>query len=767
MYKRDIYLDIDDNLNNYIKSVELDSNSRVWHFHLTVDYEPLDLTGKSVHFRAEKPDKTNVLNDCKIVDAEKGVVEVKLTRQVNAIPGRVKCLLKIIGDEGFVLKTKTFVVDVSKALSDDAIVSSDEFGALEAALGKVQDIDNRFAQTNAQLDNIALISVDMFGAKGDGVSNDTNAIKNAFLKLNDGYKIKFGKNKTYLIDSPIITNITNSKNISIDFNGSTIKLIKPQTYYGSGLLGFKFDKSLADTVTEIKNGKFDLSVNTPNFSEGVLDTELLGGGGVIHLYGSRLINIDNLYFTDVFFSSAINILYSDTININNCKGDRVGGMASFAEGDRAGDGIYLGKLGVYNDTPDSTGGDDSLNKEVEVTIKNCSFSSWEAIENTFPDNNMNGCRSGRCGVVVGEYSQNLKNKKIKIENCRFNNYQRVFHIEYTSNWDIIIENCDIYNFGDCLFASHDKVWNSIICKNVSFSKDIDVRGMYKHSGYVYFSQMAEEHKTRNLIKFENCRFTNKVKMFFGLTKTDVVVDTSKITVERLDINNSRCVFRNSDILANRGVCDSSIISMYTCNVEMGYLNDDNSNYFFGSSGAGNTNKIYGDLSRFDNCIFKNTNFAFNNNNRVRITNCKYVIDNNFTPKTDLNVSMDGIIYLGFKDILETFENNVVINDRTDTTSINLINWTLSPETLLNKISIKNNKFKGCWISTSTVGDYVLDISNNIFDKDNKNIPNFIKTTGGNIIAKENIFIGLTSNELLTSGLLLNNHRQVDSTLIEI
>lgn len=151
MYKRDIYLDIDDKLNEHIKSVELDSNSRVWHFHLMVDYEPLDLTGKSVHFRAEKPDKTNVLNDCKIVDAEKGVVEVKLTRQVNAIPGHVRCLLKIIGDEGFVLKTKTFVVDVSKTLSDDAVVSSDEFGALEVALGKVQDIDNRFAQTNAQL----------------------------------------------------------------------------------------------------------------------------------------------------------------------------------------------------------------------------------------------------------------------------------------------------------------------------------------------------------------------------------------------------------------------------------------------------------------------------------------------------------------------------------------------------------------------------------------------------------------------------------------
>lgn len=185
MYKRDIYLDIDDELNNYIKSVELDSDSRVWHFHLTVDYEPLDLTGKSVQFRAEKPDKTNVLNDCKIVDAEKGVVEVKLTRQVNAIPGHVKCLLKIIGDEGFVLKTKTFVVDVSKTLSDDAVVSSDEFGALDAALGKVQDIDNRFAQTNAQLSH-AVLNPKIFGAKGDGLTDDLQSFNDmvAYGKAN-------------------------------------------------------------------------------------------------------------------------------------------------------------------------------------------------------------------------------------------------------------------------------------------------------------------------------------------------------------------------------------------------------------------------------------------------------------------------------------------------------------------------------------------------------------------------------------------------------
>lgn len=207
MYKRDIYLDIDDNLNNYIKSVELDSDSRVWHFHLTVDYEPLDLTGKSVQFRAEKPDKTNVLNDCKIVDAENGIVEVELTRQVNAVPGHVKCLLKIIGDEDFVLKTKTFVVDVSKTLPDDAVVSSDEFGVLEAALGKVQDIDNRFAQTNAQLSSIVKnhlnISVKDHGVVGDGITDDTNAIQKLFSEIETPCTIYFPSG-VYLVSDELL-----------------------------------------------------------------------------------------------------------------------------------------------------------------------------------------------------------------------------------------------------------------------------------------------------------------------------------------------------------------------------------------------------------------------------------------------------------------------------------------------------------------------------------------------------------------------------------
>lgn len=280
MYKRDIYLDIDDNLNNYIKSVELDSNSRVWHFHLTVDYEPLDLTGKSVQFRAEKPDKTNVLNDCKIVDAEKGVVEVKLTRQVNAIPGHVKCLLKIIGDEGFVLKTKTFVVDVSKTLSDDTIVSSDEFGALEAALGKVQDIDNRFAQTNAQLSQITH-SFDVVESGIDDIidtENIRNAISDAVNKnatiLKFPYKKRFiitpnegtGKGEpTFVIPS----------NLEIDLNECEIK-VKPNNYTGYNI--FTFPETTSNST--LKNGYLTGDRHEHIYTTGVVNSTHEFGCGV-------------------------------------------------------------------------------------------------------------------------------------------------------------------------------------------------------------------------------------------------------------------------------------------------------------------------------------------------------------------------------------------------------------------------------------------------------------------------------------------------------
>lgn len=306
MYKRDIYLDIDDKLNEHIKSVELDSNSRVWHFHLMVDYEPLDLTGKSVHFRAEKPDKTNVLNDCEIIDAENGIVKVELTRQVNAVPGHVNCLLKIVGSDGYVLKTKTFIVEVSKTLSDKPIVSTNEFSALDEALGRVQNIDQRFAETNAQLSEskkkLVYVNLKDFGVKGDGKTDDTAKIQEVLNEYDNIY-IPTGE---YIVSSPLVINKKNK--IISDGDG----IIKP---------------TMTDDVIRIASENCEINVNIDGSLQKATNSSKAGIVVGFNGHNSQHIKLNGSYISNLKTSGIIweqgSMCDFYQVRIYNCEGDGI------------------------------------------------------------------------------------------------------------------------------------------------------------------------------------------------------------------------------------------------------------------------------------------------------------------------------------------------------------------------------------------------------------------------------------------------------------
>lgn len=303
MYKRDIYLDIDDKLNEHIKSVELDSNSRVWHFHLTVDYQPLNLTGKTVKFMAEKPDKTNVLNDCEIIDAENGIVKVELTRQVNAVPGHVNCLLKIVGSDGYVLKTKTFIVEVSKTLSDKPIVSTNEFSALDEALGRVQNIDQRFAETNAQLSQISNETSYLVKKVEDG-SDCTNYLKSEFLKA------KSRKNTTVLLESGT-------------YHIKSLELLSNMTYTGIGEVVFKSHSSCSSDKWDnacISRGVKNIKINNIIFDGNKEQVPGNGWQGVASLRfeDSSNITVSDCEFRNNFYLNSV-FKGCSFVKINNNK----------------------------------------------------------------------------------------------------------------------------------------------------------------------------------------------------------------------------------------------------------------------------------------------------------------------------------------------------------------------------------------------------------------------------------------------------------------
>ena len=119
-----------------------DIASRFILFHLLDGDTPFDLTGKSVRVYARKPDKTEIFNDLVINDKTKGYCTLELTSQCLAEAGIVKMEL-YISESGKVLTSIPFDLEVIGCINTtNSVVSTNEFSALEAALGSLQDYNN-------------------------------------------------------------------------------------------------------------------------------------------------------------------------------------------------------------------------------------------------------------------------------------------------------------------------------------------------------------------------------------------------------------------------------------------------------------------------------------------------------------------------------------------------------------------------------------------------------------------------------------------------
>ena len=119
-----------------------DIASRYLLFHLLDGDKPFDLNNRSVRVYAIKPDKTEIFNDLTINDASKGYCTLELTSQCLASAGVVKMEL-YISESGKVLTSIPFELEVIACINTaNGVTSTNEFSALEAALGSLQDYDN-------------------------------------------------------------------------------------------------------------------------------------------------------------------------------------------------------------------------------------------------------------------------------------------------------------------------------------------------------------------------------------------------------------------------------------------------------------------------------------------------------------------------------------------------------------------------------------------------------------------------------------------------
>ena len=119
-----------------------DIASRCLLFHLLDGDKPFDLSNRTVRVYAIKPDKTEIFNDLTINDASKGYCTLELTSQCLASAGVVKMEL-YISESGKVLTSIPFELEVIACINTaNGVTSTNEFSALEVALGSLQDYDN-------------------------------------------------------------------------------------------------------------------------------------------------------------------------------------------------------------------------------------------------------------------------------------------------------------------------------------------------------------------------------------------------------------------------------------------------------------------------------------------------------------------------------------------------------------------------------------------------------------------------------------------------
>lgn len=136
-----------------VPSIHCDVNSRFVKLNLRQNKKTMNLEGVRVCIMAVKPDGREIFNDCTVIDAENGIVEFEITKQMGILTGTVECQIKLFGKD-MLLSSNIFNLSVTKTLNLASEASKDQLETLVNVLGEVQDINNRFTKVNQKVDSL-------------------------------------------------------------------------------------------------------------------------------------------------------------------------------------------------------------------------------------------------------------------------------------------------------------------------------------------------------------------------------------------------------------------------------------------------------------------------------------------------------------------------------------------------------------------------------------------------------------------------------------
>lgn len=103
------------------------------------DMSLVDLTGITVRMSIQKPDKNVLFQECKVINAKAGLVEIVLDNQAYLLPGKYNAELMCFQGSDVVAVTGSFSYTSTKGiLTDEAVESKSEFTAITGMIANTQ-----------------------------------------------------------------------------------------------------------------------------------------------------------------------------------------------------------------------------------------------------------------------------------------------------------------------------------------------------------------------------------------------------------------------------------------------------------------------------------------------------------------------------------------------------------------------------------------------------------------------------------------------------
>lgn len=402
-----------------------------------------------------------------------------------------------------------------------------------------QLIDEIIPGINSLLDQLS-ISVKNYGAKGDGISDDTQAIQNAVGNdfTNYGYnpppgvmrKVIFERGKTYCISSTIKV----PPYTDVDFNGATIKAING----GNFINNYMFSINSKDCVT----WSFPYYYRIGEFKNVILDgNDKVNIRGIFTCSQHRLIKIKGWKLYNTIYSPNLYIdnFYLEDIKINYPMG---ADYQIYKSGQ--GDGIHISKIHTPSDIEELRYG--------------------------------NGLNNGGANIIClkqcgGGVIENIINGKIEIRSSYALTISNL-HLE-TGSLEIYDSNCIVK---DSIIFKRNEVSNiPIYLDDVNYSSitmgnkpvlfdNVQILHYYKLSEYINEKFDIDISNFRGVLSLRNTyrRIANN-----GLNKTSncgVMINNGSKTILNIYDNS---IIKNKKLIINNDECISSMANFITSIVE--------------------------------------------------------------------------------------------------------------------------------------------------------------------------------------------------------